>query len=173
VARRLPGPATTENEAELLRLAGPTQHAFTIGEAYNAASQLRLRQCDWATARSLIEHSIAALQKGNIVVVLPIVVASSAVVLAQVGEASDALTRFREGTQLLEHLAARRVVLTPYQSLGRAALLLGRLDEAQSLGERAVTSSPSRHAVVAYALHLLGDIATHPDRFDAERGEAY
>jgi hypothetical protein len=26
---------------------------------------------------------------------------------------------------------------------------------------------------VRYALHLLGDIATHPDRFDAERAEAY
>ena len=25
----------------------------------------------------------------------------------------------------------------------------------------------------AHALHLLGDIATHPDRFDAERGEAH
>ena len=24
-----------------------------------------------------------------------------------------------------------------------------------------------------YGLHLLGDIATHPDRFDAERGEAH
>jgi hypothetical protein len=26
---------------------------------------------------------------------------------------------------------------------------------------------------VAHALHLLGDIATHPDRFDAERGETH
>jgi hypothetical protein len=25
----------------------------------------------------------------------------------------------------------------------------------------------------AYALRLLGDIATHPDRFDADRGEAH
>jgi len=25
----------------------------------------------------------------------------------------------------------------------------------------------------AHAQHLLGDIATHPDRFDAERGEAH
>ena len=25
----------------------------------------------------------------------------------------------------------------------------------------------------AHAFHLLGDIATHPDRFDAESGEAY
>jgi len=26
---------------------------------------------------------------------------------------------------------------------------------------------------VAYARHLLGDVATHPDRFDAESGEAH
>ncbi len=61
----------------------------------------------------------------------------------------------------------------PYQSMGRAALLLDRLDEAQRLGERAVTYSPFRQSDEAHALHLLGDIATHPDRFDAESGEAY
>src|SRR5438309_455401 len=85
---------------------------------------------------------------------------------------SEALARFRECQQLLEHLAARGVVFTPYGSLGRAALLLDRLDEAQSLGERAVKNAPSRYGVAAGALHLLGDIATHPDRFDAERAEA-
>jgi len=84
---------------------------------------------------------------------------------------SEALTRFRECQQLLEHLAARGVVFTPYGSLGRAALLLDRLDEAQSLGERAVKYAPSRYGVAAGALHLLGDIATHPDRFDAESAE--
>ena len=61
----------------------------------------------------------------------------------------------------------------PYQSMGRAALLLDRLDEAQSLGGRAVTYSPSRQGDEPHALHLLGDIATHPDRFDAESGEAH
>ena len=61
----------------------------------------------------------------------------------------------------------------PYQSMGRAALLLDRLDEAQSLGERAVTYSPSRQSDEPHALHLLGDIATHPDRFDAESVETY
>jgi tetratricopeptide (TPR) repeat protein len=83
------------------------------------------------------------------------------------------LNRLREGEQLLEPQAARGVVLVPYQQLGRAALLLNRLDEAQSLGDRAVKHAPSRHGVLADALHLLGDIATHPDRFDAESGEAH
>jgi hypothetical protein len=48
-----------------------------------------------------------------------------------------------------------------------------RLDEAQSLGDRAVTHSQSHHGVAAHALHLLGEIATHPDRFDPESGEVH
>jgi tetratricopeptide (TPR) repeat protein len=162
-------------EAELLRLAEPTQHAFTVGVAHEAASWLHLRKGDWAKACSLIERGIAAFRTGNIVVGLSTMVAASAWVLAQVGEASEVLTRVREGEQLLDHQAARGGVPIPmpYQSLGRAALLLGRLDEAQSLGERAITYSPFRQSDVAHALHLLGDIATHPDRFDAESGEAH
>jgi tetratricopeptide (TPR) repeat protein len=60
----------------------------------------------------------------------------------------------------------------PYYSLGRASLLLGRLDEAKRLADRAVESSPRHPGFAAHALHLLGDIATHPERFDAETGEA-
>ncbi len=52
-------------------------------------------------------------------------------------------------------------------------LLLGRLDEARRLGDRAVESSPRQLGFVARALHLLGDLATHPERFDAARGEAH
>ena len=159
--------------AELLPLAGPTQHAYTVGEAYNAASMVHLRKGDWTRARTLIEHSIAALRTGNIAVVLPNMVAASAWVLAQVGEASEALSRLREGEHLFERGSVRGVALTPYHGLGRAALLLGRLDEAQTFGDRAVKSSASRPAIAALALHLLGDVATHPDRFDAATGEGY
>jgi tetratricopeptide (TPR) repeat protein len=60
-----------------------------------------------------------------------------------------------------------------YHSRGRACLLLGRLDEARRLGDRAIEYSPSHQGFVAHALHLLGDIATYPDRFDAERGEGH
>jgi predicted protein tyrosine phosphatase len=51
--------------------------------------------------------------------------------------------------------------------------VLGKLDEARRLGDRAVESCPHHPGFAAHALHLLGDIATHPDRFDAERGEAH
>jgi tetratricopeptide (TPR) repeat protein len=59
-----------------------------------------------------------------------------------------------------------------YRLLGRAALVLDRLDDARRLGTRAVESSSRQAGYMAHALHLLGDVATHLDRFDAEIGEA-
>jgi len=165
-----------EYEAEAIRLAEPTQHAYTIGLAHHHAATLHLLKGDWAKARSLIEHGIAVLRTGNVTILLSTAVASSVWVLAQLGEATEALNRLREGEQLVEQRAARGIFLTrgwDYCSLGRAGLLLGRLDEAQRLADRAIESSPRHHGFAAHAQRLLGDIATHPNRFDAERGEAH
>jgi tetratricopeptide (TPR) repeat protein len=60
-----------------------------------------------------------------------------------------------------------------YHALGRGCLGLGRLDEARRLGDRAAELAPNRPGYAAYAQYLLGDIATHPERFDAVRGEAH
>ena len=51
--------------------------------------------------------------------------------------------------------------------------MLSRFDDARSLGERAVESSSRHPGFAAHALHLFGDIATHPDHFDADSGEAH
>jgi tetratricopeptide (TPR) repeat protein len=102
-------------------------------------------------------------------------VPSFARVLAQLGETTEALNRLRESEQLLRQAAATGFVghrSWLYSSLGRACLLLGRLDEARGLADLAVESSPGHHGFAAHAQHLLGDIATDQDRFDAETGEA-
>jgi tetratricopeptide (TPR) repeat protein len=104
------------------------------------------------------------------------VTASSAWVLAQLGEASEALNRALEGEQLLQRQAERGMVADrawAYQALSRACLLLGRLDEARYLCDRVVESSPCHPGFAAYVPHLLGDIATRPDHFDAENAEAH
>jgi tetratricopeptide (TPR) repeat protein len=165
-----------EHEAELIRLAEPTQHAYTVGLAYFAAGMLNLLKGDWAKTRSLIEHAVAVLRTGNVVLLLPWAVSFSAWVLAQFGEASEVLDRLREGEHLLERQAVRGLIGYQgwdYHSLGRACLRLGQLDEARRFAERAVESSSHQPGFAAHALHLLGDISTHPDRFDAESGEAY
>jgi transcriptional regulator with AAA-type ATPase domain/tetratricopeptide (TPR) repeat protein len=163
-------------EAELIRLAVPTQHAYTVFGAHFGAGRLHLIRGEWAEARSLLERASAALRHGKVVLPLPLGVASAAWALAQLGEASDALDRVQEGEELLERVAARGIVgfrgLVEH-SLGRACLLLRRLDEAQRLAERAVQSCPSQPGFAAHGHHLLGDVATHPDRFEAARGEAH
>jgi tetratricopeptide (TPR) repeat protein len=166
----------SEYEAETIRLAEPTQHAFTLAFANWAASTLHLLKGDWAHSRALIERWIDVTRTGNIVLLLPLAISSSAWVLAQLGETSEALHRLREGEHLLERQAARGLVFQhgwDYHSLGRACLLLDRLDEARRQADRAVESSPRHPGFAAHAQHLLGDIATHPERFDAERGEAH
>ena len=60
-----------------------------------------------------------------------------------------------------------------YQWLGRAALILGRLDDARRLGELSLKYSPSHPGFAAHALHLLGDLASHPDQLDAEKDETH
>jgi hypothetical protein len=52
-------------------------------------------------------------------------------------------------------------------------LLLDRPSEAQHFGDRAVALSPLCQGFAAHALHLLGDIATHPEKLNAESGEAH
>lgn len=162
-------------EAQAIRIAEPTEHVHTIGFAQFAASMLHLSKGEWATGRLLIERWIntcLALQSPSL---LPWAVASSAWVLAQLGEDTDALSRIREGEKLLERQAAREIGQHrswAYGALSRACLLLGRLDEAQRLADRSLESCRRQPGFTAHALRLLGDLANHPDQFDAETGAA-
>ena len=99
-------------EAEVLRLTELTPHAITVGLVHEAAAWLHIFKGDWATARRLIEHGITTYRTGNIVLGLTFAVARSAWVLAQVGEASEALARLRESEQLLER-DARGAISSP------------------------------------------------------------
>jgi transcriptional regulator with AAA-type ATPase domain/tetratricopeptide (TPR) repeat protein len=163
-------------EAEGMRLVEPVQHAFTVGLPYYAAGTRHLLAGDWARARALIERVIGVFRTGNVVFMLPYAVVLSAWALAQLGETSEVLGRLQEGQLLLDRLAATGIVSLnawAYNALGRACLAVGRLDEARRLGERTIESLPSHRGFAAHALQLLGDIATHPERLDAEGGEAY
>jgi tetratricopeptide (TPR) repeat protein len=163
-------------EAEMIHLAEPTQHAFTISMALFAASAPHLLKGDWAQALSRIERWVALARTGNASFHLSWGIASSVWPMAQLGEASEALNRLGESEPLLDRLAAGGLLASLawfYCSLARACLLLGRRDEARRLGDRALEFCSSQPGFEAHTLHLLGDVATHPDQFDAERGETH
>ncbi len=161
---------------DMLRLAEPALSAYAVGMAHVTEGWRLLAKGDWTQARPLIEHGTAEYRKGNVFLALPHAVASTARILAQVGEAGEALSNLREGEELLERGIARGTIDQSgmdYHWLGRAALLLGKLDDAARMADRALQFSPSHPGYAAHALHLLGDVATHPDQFDAECGEPH
>jgi len=97
-------------------------------------------------------------------------------VLAQIGEANEALSRVREAEELLNRQTEKGIVghrSSSYCAIGRVCLLLGRLDEARQLGVRALESSQRQPGFRAHALHLLGDLAAHPDQFDADAASTH
>ncbi len=152
------------------------ERAYAAGWAHLSDGTVHVLRGEWALARPAFEHAIAAIRAGNLPLLLPLSVVFSAWNLARLGDASEALSRLREGEQLVERQVAAGYVgnlgwLYPW--LGRAALSLGRLEDARRLGDRALESSPHQPGFAAHALHLLGEVATHPDRFDAERGEPH
>jgi tetratricopeptide (TPR) repeat protein len=162
--------------AEAIRLAEPTQHATTVGLAYRASGMLHLAKGDWVMARKLSEYGFTSFRSGNVAIQLPSALAATAYALAQLGEADEAVSQMRLAEQVIEQFATTGIIghlAWSYHVLGRAALRLGRSDEARRLGDRAVEFSPHHPGFAAHALHLLGDIATYPDRFDAEKGEAH
>jgi len=165
--------------AEMVRLAETTQSPqtpLTLSFTYYVACSFHLLKGDWTRARSMIERSVEVARAGNVIVFLRNAVASSAWILAQLGEMGGAIDRLREGEQLVAEARKRgyggvgSVTAAP---LGRACLLLGRLDEALHWGTRAVEACAHRPGGEAHAQHLLGDIASHPERFDPGTAEAH
>jgi tetratricopeptide (TPR) repeat protein len=162
--------------AEAIQLAEPTQHTHTIGWAHLPASMIHLFRGDWAKVRSPVEHWLSMPGTLDVAILLPWAVATSAWALAQHGETARALSRAQQCEHLLDRQTARGIVGHrgwSYHALGRAYLLLGGLQEAERLGCRSVESSQRQPGFKAHGLHLLGDITTHPDRFDPESAAAY
>ena len=137
-----------------------------------AAGMLHLHEGNWSKARSPLERSVSVLRTGQVLQMLSAAIASSAWILAQLGETGEALYWLREPKQLLERQETMGGLRGwAYHSLARTSLLLGGRNEAQCLGDRAIQSSPQGYA--SHALNRVGDVGTHADRFDAERGETH
>ena len=163
-------------ETEAIQLVESTDHAFTLALAHFPSHTHETVKGDWAIASARLEHEIAMLRANDLVLLLPTSVACSTWVLAQLGQADEALSRLRESQLLPEREISTGYIPYPgwsYHALGRACLLLDRLDEAQMLAHRALESSAQQPGFAAHAQHLLGDITTHASCFAPQIAEAH
>jgi tetratricopeptide (TPR) repeat protein len=181
---------------EAIAIAKSTQNQYTIGFAHLAVGLLHLNQGDWDNARVFLECSanafraadeVAAAPQGaprpqpnSACIDLPRMLGWSACALARIGETTEAVGHLREGERLYELMRARPessgwAARLAAPALGRASFMLGRTAEARQFAEQAL-EAVQHHAHRGShpsTLLLLGDIATHLDQFDAEKGEQY
>jgi len=163
-----------EYALEATRVADSLGNPTAITMVSHAAGNLHSAKGEWKEARRCYERAVNVSQSGGILSALPVWLAGLANSLARLGEVREASERVRDGERSLDLLAANANVVLhagTYNGLGRACLQLGWTDEALRLGQRAVECSPKQPPLAAVALHLLGDVISKCDPFDAERAE--
>ncbi len=156
---------------EGLRIAEAVAQPMSLLRAYQGPGLLALRQGDLRRALPLLERAMGICQDADLALYLPYTAAFLGAAYTLDGRVADAVPLL---TQALEQTIARsRVGLC--LSLGEAHLLAGRLEEAHTLAEHALTLARERQerGYQAYALRLLGEIAAYSVPPEAERAETY
>ena len=146
----------------------------SLVSAYRSVGRPYLRQGDLPQALTLLERAVGLCAEAD----LPFYFSLSAqdlgaayVLYGRVDEAVRLLERALEQVTSSGSLGGQVPLLC---TLGEAHLCAGRLEEAQTLAARAVAHFRThRHrGREAYALRLLGDIATHRDPPAVEEADA-
>jgi tetratricopeptide (TPR) repeat protein len=160
------GGAFTEGRAPLqegVQIAEAAEHPYSCIVAYWSTGRLLLRQGDVSQAVPMLERTFDLAQGAYLGLLVPLVAASLGAAYVLAGRTADALPLLERAVEqavtihlLIEH--ALRLVW-----LGEAYARAGRLDEAHAQAQRALEFSRAHQerSHEAYALQLLGEIATH------------
>ncbi|HEX6112149.1 MAG TPA: adenylate/guanylate cyclase domain-containing protein [Geminicoccaceae bacterium] len=160
---------------EAIRIAEALHHPFSLVFALVGLAYLNSLRCEWTQAAGLLEPALGQCRDLNITIWTPIV-------MSCLGRVHAGSGRIEEGVSLLEQ------ALTAHESadigychsmsvvqLGEAYLLADRVEDARACADRALMLARQRgeRGYEAWALRLLGEIASHPDRADAVMAELH
>jgi class 3 adenylate cyclase/tetratricopeptide (TPR) repeat protein len=155
----------------VLRIAETINHPVSLAGAYRSVGQLYLRQGDLYQALPLLERAAGLCDEVD----LPF---HFTLLAPALGAAYVLCGRVDEAVRLLEQVLEQGALMggqAPLLStLGEAHLHASRLEEATALAARALEQARTRQerGHEAYALHLLGDIATHRDPPEVAEADA-
>jgi tetratricopeptide (TPR) repeat protein len=136
---------------------------------------LSLYQGDLHRALPRLERAVSLCQDAGFLIYFPLMAAALGAAYTRFGRGTDAvplLTQAMEQTTTADMAGFQALCGLP---LGEAQLLAGRLREAQALAERALALAREHQerGHQAYALRLLGDIATHRDPPEVEEADTH
>jgi len=160
--------AATQYESRKRSAREQTQQMLSVGRAHFGAGRLHLLKGGWIAGALTIRTPDCGVRTGTLASAFR-TRCRSAGSSAQVGEASEALTRSAEGQRAPRAPggAGFRSRDGDYQHWVVPPLLARPTRRGAEPGDRASVILRHTLGTAAHALHLLGDIATQPDRFDA------
>ena len=123
---------------------------------------LCLRQGDLSRALPLLERAAGLCQELDVLVFFPLIAAALGAAYTLDGRMAEAVPLLTQALEQATAMAQIRAQAHCRLALGEAHLLAGRLEEAHVVAEGALahTRSYQERGHEAYALRLLGDIAT-------------
>jgi tetratricopeptide (TPR) repeat protein len=160
---------------EGVQMAEVAQHPYSRVMAWWAVSFRVLRQGDFPQAILVLERALALVQGADLRLLVPMVAAPLGAAYALAGRTADAVPLLEQAVAqagAMHYLwdQALRLVW-----LGEAYLRAGRLDEAGTQAQQALefAQAHQERGHTAYALWLLGEVATQCVSPEAAQAEAH
>jgi tetratricopeptide (TPR) repeat protein len=160
---------------EGLRIAEAVDHPSSLMRAYWGIGLLSIRQGVLHRALPLLERAVGLCQDADLPVYFPLMATVLGAAYTLSGRIADAVPLL---TRAMEQAATEEMAndwTLCRLSLGEAQMLAGHLEEAHALIQDALAHAREHQerGHEAYAVHLLGEIATHRDPPDADQAAAH
>jgi tetratricopeptide (TPR) repeat protein len=160
---------------EGVRIAEAFDHPFSIVWVCLALAHANSVRGELSQAAHLLERAISLCRDWNITLLTPIGMASLGHVYARSGRIAEGLCRLQQALMAYEAAGTGFLHSISVVQLGEAYLLADQVEDARACADRAVMLARQRgeRGHEAWALRLLGEVASYQSRSDGATAEAH
>jgi tetratricopeptide (TPR) repeat protein len=160
---------------EAIRMAEGLDHPFSVVVGCLDLAYLKSVRGELSQAADLLERAVAQCREWNITSHTPIAMASLGYVYAWSGRIAEGDSCMQQALTAYEGAGIGYYHSLSVERLGEAYLLAERVENARACADRAVMLARGRgeRGCEAWALRLLGEIASHPARPDVAAAAAH
>jgi tetratricopeptide (TPR) repeat protein len=160
---------------EGLRIGERLDHPWTVIVPCLFLGYLYGLKGDFDPASRLLERAIAVAREKNVMLLAPVASGVLAHAYALSGRVAEALALGQEAVKTMEQIGFRVFYALTVAQLGEACVCAGRLEEAVDHARRAlsIAREGGERGHEAWALRLLGEIASHRDPPNVEAAEKH
>jgi transcriptional regulator with AAA-type ATPase domain/tetratricopeptide (TPR) repeat protein len=158
-----------------VRVAEAAAHPYSVIFAYLGLGSVFLTRGDLGEGTPLLERALRRSREWTVPVLLPVAASFLGSAYALLGRLPEALPLLEEAVAQADALALRASRSAFVGQLAEAHLRADRPAEAEPLAHRALELARAQRerGYEAHARHVLGEVAAHPGRLDADRAESH